>query len=110
MFIKPVFVAFLCLLFLTSCATKPIQPEPVKLPIQPQTPPNVKKRIPGPLPVSTRPTYNLSGYPPATRQGYIDGCETAKQSKYGFKDLKRYKADGQYQMGWNDGFALCGGK
>ena len=37
-----------------------------------------------------RPAYNLSGYPPAVRDGYIDGCETAKKSEYGRKDEKRF--------------------
>ncbi len=54
-----------------------------------------------------RPAYNLAGYPPAVRDGYIDGCETAKKSEYGRKDAPRFAADGQYRMGWNDGFSIC---
>ena len=54
-----------------------------------------------------RPTYNLAGYPPAVRDGYIDGCETAKKSQYGRKDDKRFATDGQYEMGWRDGFSIC---
>lgn len=61
----------------------------------------------GSLPPSTRPTYNLSGYPAATREGYIDGCETAKKTRYGQKDEARYASDVQYQIGWDDGFDLC---
>jgi hypothetical protein len=64
----------------------------------------------GPLPPSTRPTYNLSGYPPAFKDGYIDGCETAKKTAYGYKDERRLSADTQYRAGWNDGFSLCRGK
>ena len=56
---------------------------------------------------AARPTYNLTGYPPAVREGYIDGCETAKGSTYGRKDAKRFAADPQYSMGWNDGFGIC---
>jgi hypothetical protein len=56
-----------------------------------------------------RPAYNLAGYPPAVRDGYIDGCETARNSPYGHKDAKRFEADPRYRMGWNDGFALCSG-
>ncbi len=41
------------------------------------------------------------------REGYIDGCESAKKSEYGRKDDKRFAADAQYRMGWNDGFAIC---
>jgi hypothetical protein len=44
------------------------------------------------------------------REGYIDGCETAKGTKYGRKDTGRFAADAQYQMGWNDGFGICGKK
>jgi len=54
-----------------------------------------------------RPAYNLAGYPPAVKAGYIDGCETAKGSEYGRKDEKRMASDAQYRMGWNDGLAMC---
>lgn len=54
-----------------------------------------------------RPAYNLAGYPPAVRDGYIDGCESAKKSDYGRKDEKRFAADPQYRMGWNDGLSIC---
>ena len=36
-----------------------------------------------------RPSYNLAGYPPAARDGYIDGGESAKRSEYAHKDAKR---------------------
>ena len=68
------------------------------------------QRPSGPLPPSARPTYNLSGYPPAFKEGYIDGCETAKKTSYGYKDERRFAADNQYRAGWNDGFGLCQGK
>jgi len=57
-----------------------------------------------------KPTYNLAGYPPAVRDGYIDGCESAKHSSYARKDAKRMAGDAQYEMGWNDGFGICKGK
>jgi len=57
-----------------------------------------------------RPAYNLTGYPPAVRDGYIDGCETARKSDYGRKDEKRFAADARYRMGWNDGFSICSRK
>ncbi|WP_240141528.1 hypothetical protein [Nitrosomonas sp. HPC101] len=85
--------------------TKP----PVPGPGLPAPDPVVKQRPSGPLPPSTRPTYNLAGYPKAAQEGYIDGCETAKQSAYGFKDKKRYAADTQYRMGWDDGLSICRG-
>ena len=59
---------------------------------------------------ASRPTYNLTGYPPAVRDGYIDGCESAKRSEYARKDAQRFAADAQYSMGWNDGFGICGKK
>ncbi|SEO76872.1 hypothetical protein SAMN05216316_1038 [Nitrosovibrio sp. Nv6] len=66
------------------------------------------QRPAGPLPATTRPVYNLAGYSPAFKDGYIDGCETAKKTSYGFKDQRRFVADTQYRLGWNDGFSLCG--
>src|SRR3954452_20135567 len=57
-----------------------------------------------------KPTYNLTGYPPAVRDGYVDGCESAKRSSYARKDAARFAGDAQYQMGWNDGFSICGQK
>jgi hypothetical protein len=64
----------------------------------------------GPLPVSTRPAYNLAGYPQPFKDGYIDGCETAKGSAWGWKDESHFKTDAQYRLGWGDGFNLCHGK
>jgi hypothetical protein len=56
---------------------------------------------------ASRPTYNLTGYPPAVREGYIDGCESAKRTEYARKDAQRMSGDPQYSMGWNDGFSIC---
>ena len=53
------------------------------------------------------PAYNLAGYPLAMREGYIDGCESAKGTALGRKDAKRFAADAQYSMGWNDGYSIC---
>ena len=44
------------------------------------------------------------------RDGYIDGCESAKRSEWARKDGKRFATDAQYEMGWNDGFGICGAK
>jgi hypothetical protein len=57
-----------------------------------------------------RPAYNLAGYPPAVRDGYIDGCESARQSEFARRDTRRMDADPQYSMGWNDGYSICGRK
>lgn len=91
---------FIILVVLIASACAPIQPLPGKKPGRPA----------GPLPESAKPKYNLTGYPMNTQQGYIDGCETAKRTGWAFKDLNRYDKDGQYRMGWDDGFALCNGK
>jgi len=69
------------------------------------TPPEVDTR--GTLPAETRPVYNLAGYPPAFKDGYIDGCETAKGSRFGWKNPKRFESDAQYKQGWSDGFDIC---
>lgn len=68
------------------------------------------RRPAGPPPASTRPVYNLTGYSPAFKDGYIDGCETSKKTRYGTKDERRFSSDAQYKMGWNDGYSVCRGK
>lgn len=83
-----------------GCAVRPVAP-PVD---RPETPAQeVKRRSEAP-----RPAYNLAGYPPAVRDGYIDGCESAKRSRFARRDAKRIAADAQYEMGWNDGYSICG--
>lgn len=88
------------LLVATACAVLPA-PEPI--PQASETPAEGTAR----RAKASRPTYNLSGYPPAMRDGYIDGCESAKRSAYARKDASRFGGDPQYTMGWNDGFGLC---
>ncbi|SEG05152.1 hypothetical protein [Nitrosomonas ureae] len=92
------FLIILTMLIVSACSgisTK--QPLPVRKPERPA----------GPIPESVKPKYNLTGYPVSTQQGYIDGCETAKRTSWAFKDLNRYDKDGQYRMGWDDGFSMC---
>jgi len=81
-----------------------MQPVPVTPPDKPETPVQAQQR----RQAAPKPTYNLTGYPPAVRDGYIDGCESAKRSSYARKDAARFASDAQYQMGWNDGFSICG--
>jgi hypothetical protein len=87
--------ALLATLVLAACAALPPQGE--------ESPAEARERRASAPP----PAYNLAGYPPAVRDGYIDGCESARKSRYGRKDEKRFAADGRYRMGWNDGFAMC---
>ena len=92
------------LLVLAGCAARPMTRPPVST--APETPAQAQER----REQASRPTYNLAGYPPAVREGYIDGCESAKGTRYGRKDAARFSADAQYQMGWNDGYGICGKK
>jgi hypothetical protein len=79
---------------------------PAPVPEGPETPHQAQER----RAKAARPTYNLAGYPPAVREGYIDGCESAKHTAFARKDAKRMADDAQYAMGWNDGFGICGKK
>jgi hypothetical protein len=96
--------ALLLAVFAAGCASRPVYtPEP---PGKPETETQAKERRTH----AARPAYNLAGYPAAVREGYIDGCETAKRTEFARKDAKRIAEDKQYTMGWNDGFSICGGK
>lgn len=92
------------LLIAAGCAAGPARP--VAVPTAPESPAQAQER----RAKASRPTYNLGGYPPAVRDGYIDGCESAKRTPYARKDASRFAADAQYAMGWNDGFSICGRK
>ena len=94
-------IAWLSLLLAAGCGMLPRGSAPP--PDQPESAALAKER----RTKASRPTYNLAGYPPAVREGYIDGCESAKASPYARKDAKRFAADAQYAMGWNDGHAIC---
>ena len=96
---RPLAVLALAVL-IASCASPAPAPPIEETPAQAQ-----QRRAKAP-----RPAYNLAGYPPAVRDGYIDGCETARKSDYGRKDDERFAADARYRMGWNDGFSICSRK
>ncbi|MGZ5137080.1 MAG: hypothetical protein ACXWCX_04680 [Burkholderiales bacterium] len=49
-----------------------------------------------------RPSYNLSGYPPAFKDGYADACSSPRR-----RNDERFKSDADYSMGWNDGQSVC---
>ena len=87
-------------LFAAGCV---VVPPPPPLPERPESPAQAIERRSRAAP----PAYNLSGYPPAVRDGYIDGCETARNTPHARKDAKRMSADAQYSMGWNDGYSIC---
>ncbi len=52
------------------------------------------------------PQVNLSGYPPAFREGYTDGCASSGGTLR--RDEQRYQGDPQYKYGWRDGKDVCG--
>ena len=60
---------------------------------------------PAPAP---QPKVNLTGYPPEFRQGYADGCASAKPSAARKRDEARFKSDANYLQGWRDGYDICG--
>ena len=94
--------ALLILLLAAGCATAP---RPI-----PDTQHEAPAAATARRQAAPKPTYNLTGYPPAVRDGYIDGCESAKRSEYARKDAARMSSDAQYSMGWNDGYSICGRK
>lgn len=87
-------------LLAAGCALHPVSSVP---PDQPESVAQATERRAH----APRPGYNLAGYPPAVREGYIDGCESARQSEFARRDAKRMGEDPQYSMGWNDGFSIC---
>lgn len=74
--------AFLILIVAAGCATQPQPPAP-----------------------AAAPAVNLSGYPPAFRQGYTDGCASVNAARQ--RDEARYKSDANYAQGWRDGYDIC---
>ena len=95
---------FPLLLLAAGCAA--VRPASVPPPDRVESPAQATER----RAKASRPTYNLAGYPPAAREGYIDGCESAKRTECARKDARRMADDAQYSMGWNDGFSICGKK
>ena len=90
-----------------ACATPPVTPTPEVVPAAPAAPPEPPPRPQAPPTTSTNPPsgINLQGFPLPYRQGYADGCASIGANEH--KDAVRFKSDGQYRTGWQDGFALC---
>jgi len=51
------------------------------------------------------PSVNLQGFPLEYRTGYLDGCASASGTEK--KDTARFRYDGQYRTGWQDGNSIC---
>ena len=62
---------------------------------------------PSTRPKIDQPQVNLAGYPPPFREGYLDGCNSARQNTQSIKDDERYKSDSMYAAGWRDGYDIC---
>jgi hypothetical protein len=58
-------------------------------------------------PAKKEANVNLTGYPPAFRAGYLDGCDTSKRTSGRTRDEERFKHDSQYASGWRDGNDIC---
>ena len=95
------FSALVLALVAAGCASvAPPTPEQPPGPFTPASPSaSPAKATPPPANV------NLQGFPLEYRQGYADGCATANGSER--KDATRFRSDGQYRTGWQDGNALC---
>lgn len=61
-----------------------------------------------PLAEPPPPPVNLQGFPLAYRQGFGDGCSTARGTAR--KDVTRFGSEGNYRVGWQDGAAQCRAK
>lgn len=61
----------------------------------------------GPPAQPPQPAVNLTGYPPDFRQGHSDGCGSARPNATRVRDEKRYKSEGNYAQGWDDGYDYC---
>jgi hypothetical protein len=51
------------------------------------------------------PAVNLSGFPPAFRAGYSDGCASVNAARR--RDEPRFKSDASYAQGWRYGYDVC---
>jgi uncharacterized protein YceK len=58
-------------------------------------------------PQTEKPNVNLAGFPPAFKEGYSDGCASARALVGSKKDEARFKSDPQYAQGWRDGHDIC---
>ncbi len=58
-------------------------------------------------PKPSPPNINLAGFPPAFRDGYSDGCQSAKPGAFKRRDETRFTQEPQYARGWRDGNDIC---
>ena len=84
---------------LGACAT--VQPPPDGAGVTPGSTPG---SAPGSAP-RPKPAVNLSGYPPAFKDGFSDGCESVRGN---YRREARFGKDNDYTLGWQDGYSICG--
>ena len=80
---------------LGACAT--VQPPPDGAGGTPSSAPSGAPR--------PKPNVNLSGYPPAFKDGFSDGCESLRGN---YRRDGRFGKDNDYTLGWQDGYSICG--
>lgn len=98
-------IAFAALIVAACAAPPPIAP-PAATGAQPAAPePPPKPQAPPTTSLNPPANINLQGFPLPYRQGYADGCASVGAVEH--KDAVRFKSDGQYRTGWQDGYALC---
>lgn len=60
---------------------------------------------------STREQLTAEGYPAAFIDGFEAGCRSGRQAAGALdsfrKDVPRYLQQGEYALGWDDGFGQC---
>lgn len=88
----------LSLVLVTGCATAPREQPPVRRDAPSPSQPSTQRPAPPP-------PVNLSGYSAAFKQGYGDGCASARGTMR--RDDARYRSDNDYMMGWSDGNSVC---
>jgi hypothetical protein len=104
-------VTFATALLLAACASVPPPLSPpgnqVPSPTGPGTEPTAPAKPQAPPTKNPNPpaNVNLQGFPLPYRQGYADGCASIGNVEH--KDPVRFKSDGQYRTGWQDGNFLC---
>jgi hypothetical protein len=83
------------------CACTATQPPSPSKSAPPATPAAPSVQVPSrPLP-----NINLSGYPPAFKEGFRDGCDSFRGSYR--RDNGRFGKQNDYTIGWQDGFSIC---
>lgn len=83
------------MLICAGCATQP----------RSSSEPSRSSRPAQSAPSAAQPPVNLSGYSPAFKQGYTEGCASARGATR--RDDARYRSDTDYMMGWSDGYSVC---